>query len=247
MPHLGAMQSAVKVGCCGFPIARGRYAQFFPVVEVQETFYQPPELKTLERWRAEVPLEFEFTLKAWQVITHPPTSPTYRRLREKFSEKEKDLCGNFQWTEVTERAWQRTAASASALRARIVLLQCPASFKPTIENKDNLWRFLRRINRHGFLLAWEPRGQWSEDEIAKLCRECDLIHAVDPFQAAPVTPGLRYFRLHGRTGYRYRFTESDLADLAARCQTEDPTYVLFNNVSMLDDAQSFLARVSRRP
>ncbi len=58
------MQGLVKVGCCGFPIARARYAQQFPVVEVQDTFYQPPAHKTLERWRAEVPADFEFTLKA---------------------------------------------------------------------------------------------------------------------------------------------------------------------------------------
>ena len=240
------MQGAVKVGCCGFPIARARYAEQFPLVEAQETFYQPPEQKTLERWRAVVPADFEFTLKAWQVITHPATSPTYRRLREKFSETQKRQCGSFQWTGVTEQAWERTAASARALRARIILFQCPASFKPTIENKDNLWKFFHRIKRENFLLAWEPRGQWSGEEIATLCRELNLIHAVDPFHAEPVTSGVCYFRLHGRTGYRYRFTEADLAELAARCQPADQTYVLFNNFSMLDDAQSFMDRVSLR-
>ncbi len=236
------MHGTVQVGCCGFPIARARYARQFPVVEVQETFYQPPELKTLKRWRAEVPAEFEFTLKAWQVITHAATSPTYRRLREKFSETQKRQCGSFQWTEVTQQAWERTAASARALGARIILFQCPASFEPSIENKDNLWKFFHRIKRGDFLLAWEPRGRWSKEEIRALCRELSLIHAADPFHAEPVTPGLRYFRLHGRTGYRYRYTEADLAELEVWCRTGEPTYALFNNVSMLDDAQSFLAR-----
>ncbi len=237
------MPRTIKVGCCGFPIARARYASQFPVVEVQETFYQPPEGKTLERWRAEVPPDFEFTLKAWQVITHAATSPTYRRLRVKFSEAQKKLCGSFQWTEVTEQAWERTAASARALKARIILFQCPARFEPSIENKDNLWKFFHRIKRENFLLAWEPRGRWSREEIHSLCRELNLMHAVDPFHAEPVTSGLRYFRLHGRTGYRYRFTEADLDELEGWCQTAEPAYVLFNNASMLDDAQSFLARL----
>ena len=31
-----------RVGCCGFPISLRRYAEEFSVVEVQQTFYQPP-------------------------------------------------------------------------------------------------------------------------------------------------------------------------------------------------------------
>jgi uncharacterized protein YecE (DUF72 family) len=51
------------------------------VVEVQQTFHDPPPLATLQRWRVEAPADFEFTPKAWQVITHLGTSRTCRRLR----------------------------------------------------------------------------------------------------------------------------------------------------------------------
>jgi uncharacterized protein YecE (DUF72 family) len=60
----------MKTGCCGFPKARKVYYDSFKVVEVQQTFYQPPALKTIEKWRAQAPGDFEFTLKAWQLITH---------------------------------------------------------------------------------------------------------------------------------------------------------------------------------
>ena len=70
----------VKVGCCGFGMARARYAALFPVVEVQQTFYQPPRVATAARWRAAAPPPFVFSVKAWQLITHEPASPTYRRL-----------------------------------------------------------------------------------------------------------------------------------------------------------------------
>jgi uncharacterized protein YecE (DUF72 family) len=66
----------LRIGCCGFPLSLSRYAKIFRVVEVQQTFYQPPLTRTLERGRARVPSEFEFTLKAWQLITHEATSPT---------------------------------------------------------------------------------------------------------------------------------------------------------------------------
>jgi len=69
----------VRVGCCGFPVSRKRYYESFRVVEVQQTFYKLPSRETLERWRREAPPDFEFTVKAWQVVTHPPSSPTWRK------------------------------------------------------------------------------------------------------------------------------------------------------------------------
>jgi uncharacterized protein YecE (DUF72 family) len=65
-----SMPTDVRVGCCGFPGGLARYGQTFSVAEVQQTFYQPPPLKTLEKWRTLVPGGFEFTLKAWQLMTH---------------------------------------------------------------------------------------------------------------------------------------------------------------------------------
>lgn len=73
----------VRTGSCGFRLTRSEYTQLLSAVETQQTFYQPPQIKTLERWRAEAPAGFEFTVKAWQLITHQSSSPTYRRLKRK--------------------------------------------------------------------------------------------------------------------------------------------------------------------
>jgi uncharacterized protein YecE (DUF72 family) len=62
----------IKVGCCGFPTARKNYFQEFNLVEIQETFYRPPSIDGAAKWREEAPQDFEFSLKAWQVITHLP-------------------------------------------------------------------------------------------------------------------------------------------------------------------------------
>lgn len=59
----------VKVGCCGFPEAREEYCKEFSAAEVQQTFYQPPLLKTALKWRKEAPASFEFTIKACGKIT----------------------------------------------------------------------------------------------------------------------------------------------------------------------------------
>lgn len=85
----------LRLGMCGFTIARGTYYKQFDVVEVQQTFYDPPPPLALARWRAHAPASFEFTMKAWQVITHFGTSRTYRRLRSPFSDNERAEAGGF--------------------------------------------------------------------------------------------------------------------------------------------------------
>jgi len=46
------------------------YAERFPTVEINNTFYRMPAEEMLSRWAAEVPANFAFTLKAPQRITH---------------------------------------------------------------------------------------------------------------------------------------------------------------------------------
>jgi uncharacterized protein YecE (DUF72 family) len=223
----------IKVGCCGFPKARKEYYQTFKLVEVQQTFYQPPTLKTAEKWRVEAPSDFEFTLKAWQLITHESRSPTYRRLKLSWPQGRLDHCGSFKPTEEVYWAWERTREIAHALKSQYIVFQCPASFQPSAESKENLKRFFEKADRRGVQFIWEPRGSWGAKEIKELCQELDLIHAVDPFKNEPEFGGIRYFRLHGITGYRYRFGDKDLRVLHEKCR--GITYCLFNNLTMWVD------------
>lgn len=229
----------VRVGCCGFARRLEAYARELGVVEVQQTFYDPPRPQTAARWRGRVPEAFEFTLKAWQLITHPAESPTYRRLRRPLPPEVQKQCGFFRPTDPVLEAWARTRELAGILRARIVVFQCPRSFLPTSEHVANLRAFFRRIDRAGLRCAWEPRGPWPPELVGRLCRELDLIHCVDPFATPSVHGDPRYFRLHGRSGYRYRYTDDDLRTLREWCTGE--TYVMFNNVGMWEDALRFRA------
>lgn len=226
-------------GCCGFPTSRARYYAGFRVVEVQTTFYEPPRQATARRWRREAPPDFEFTLKAWQVITHEPSSPTWRRLRTTFTQDEKRSAGAFRLNCVTREAWRRTLAIARALGADKVLFQCPAGFRPTAENMDRMHTFFRAIERDGLTLLWEPRGEWTDAQIKEICRKCGLTHCVDPFVRACVTDGLRYYRLHGLGSYAHRFSDEELIRLRDMLPAEGACYILFNNRSMLDDAMRF--------
>jgi len=233
----------VKIGCCGFPKARTQYYQHFKVVEIQQTFYQPPMFKTAVRWRAEAPADFEFTLKAWQLITHESKSPTYRRLRLSWPKEKLDHCGSFKLTEEVQWAWKQTREVALALKAKVVVFQTPASFQPGPVNRENLKKFFKAADRGDLIVAWEPRGLWSGEEIREVCRELHLIHSVDPFQTDPSFGEIQYFRLHGITGYSYRFTEKDLQGLKEKCRGK--SYLLFNNAHMWRDALAFQALLAK--
>ncbi len=228
-----------KTGCCGFPLPKDDYARRFPVAEVQQTFYEPPMISTLQRWRTLVPSDFEFTLKAWQLITHTAKSPTYRRLKTKLTPSQLERCGSFQTSPVVLQAWERTRACAEALSARYVLFQCPASFNCTPTNMDQMRGFFGTVERRGLTFLWEPRGDWPEDKILPLCLELDLVHVVDPFLARIVTSGLIYFRLHGGKNFRQVFTDAQLRHVAGLIPAGRPAYVMFNNISMLNDATRF--------
>lgn len=239
----------IIVGCCGFPEARARYYAEFPIVEVQSTFYQLPKPETAARWRQEAPEGFVFAMKAWQLITHPATSPTYRRLREPLPGDERAACGFFQPTPPVLRSWGRTWEVAQALSARIVLFQCPASFTPSDQHIAHLESFFGQIERGDVAFVWEPRGAWPADLVRDLCERLHLVHCVDPFAGESAAGDIAYYRLHGIGGYRSRYTDHDLARLLRTCRGalasgRESAYVLFNNAAMREDARRFRALVA---
>lgn len=238
MEGMGA-EAEIKVGCCGFVVAQKEYFSLFKLIEIQQTFYQLPRLQTAEKWRRTAPPDFEFTVKAWQLITHEPTSPTYRRLGKKIEPTQRNKYGRFRPTSEVVEAWEQTASFASTLGATVVLFQCPASFRPNKVNVANMREFFGRIDRRGFRFAWEPRGDWPADLVLELCQDMELIHCVDPFKNEPQFGEFNYFRLHGITGYNYQYTHGDLRSLLNWIGTKQ-SYVLFNNNFMQHDGLRFL-------
>jgi uncharacterized protein YecE (DUF72 family) len=221
-------------------MAQEKYFRSFPCVEIDSSFYQLPKVATVARWRAAAPAGFQFALKAWQVITHPATSPTYKRTR--LDARDREHCGSFGFNPTVRWAWDETFAVAKALGAFLVLFQCPASFRANKDNVTRLRAFFEKAKRGKSLMGWEPRGDWDDELVASLCRELDLIHVVDPLKSPPAVIGpIQYYRLHGATGARHRFAVAELERLREFCCGKKPTYCLFNNMAMTTDAQRFRA------
>jgi len=238
----------VKIGCCGFPVGRKKYFQSFSLVEVQETFYRLPKHTTSIKWRVESPSDFEFSVKCWQAVTHPPTSPTWRRAGVTIEAAKFDSYGLLKPTKENLEAWDKTREICKTLNSRICVVQCPPQFSYTLENANNIRRFFNAISRDGLRIAWEPRGNWKEhtEAIANLCHELDLIHVVDLLRRDPaIVTDTVYTRLHGLGSreyeYKYKYTDNDLEALVEKVTALEKrkvkeVYVLFNNVHMLEDA-----------
>ncbi len=243
---------AIYVGCCGFTVGRKRYYQLFNAVELQDTFYNPPNAERMKRLRSEAPPNFTFTMKAWQAITHPPSMRTWRRSRFKPPKNLWERYGFLRPTEENLRAWATIREAAEAIQSRAVIIQLPPSFRCTPENQSNMRDFLSSIGKPPFIIGIEVRGDWKEhlEELAKVIEPFErVIHVVDPLRyAEAITRGVRYYRLHGIGGrevnYRYRYSDEDLLKLrdlvlSAIEEGANEVYVMFNNMYMREDALRF--------
>jgi uncharacterized protein YecE (DUF72 family) len=234
----------VRVGLCGFTMSMKDYPRYFPVVEVQSTFYEPPRDAVMKNWPAiDSDSSLEYTMKVWQLVTHPANSPTHRRMKRALDPK--DEPGFFRDSPIVEEGWRRSVECAELLSATAMLFQCPASFRPEPENVSRMRSFFERITRPRARLVWEPRGpKWvAERELAlSLCRDLDLVHVVDPFVTQPEVGHPVYWRLHGIGGARHSYTDAELKQLHKMLldvELSEPAYVLFNNLPRVGDAKRF--------
>jgi uncharacterized protein YecE (DUF72 family) len=186
------------------------YVTVFPVVEVNNSFYQLPKEGTFDKWRDETPAGFTFVIKASRYITH------IRRLRNA-----KDS---------VELFWSR----ASRLEQKLgpVLFQLPPRFKADIE----LLREFLSLLPSQMKPAFEFRDDsWQRDEV---CQALDLAGSAWVLADRPgarvapiVTGGWSYIRFHQGRPFHPAYPRSKLArwaDRIAELPARD-TFIFFNN------------------
>ena len=240
----------IKVGCCGFAGGMEKYFEKFGLVEVQSTFYKLPRLKTVLKWREKSPQNFEFTIKCFQGITHPITSPTWRRasLKEEELKKLKDKVGFLLPTKEVFTFWKEVMEICKVLKSRICIIQLPASFKDEEKNWKNAEKFFRKIKKE-IIIGVELR-KWEDERRKKFCKKFEVIDVVDPFANNPqyfTKKRIAYFRLHGsppgKRMYSYKYLRKDLEILKKKIEglKVKEVYCLFNNIWMKEDALKFIS------
>ena len=115
------------------------YASRFPLVEVDSTYYTPPNERNSELWAARTPAGFTFNIKAFSLFTGHPTrvSALYKDLRpdtDKRNVYPKDLDAK-----VIDGVWERFLTSLQPLheaaKLGAVLFQFPQWFPIGKRNK----------------------------------------------------------------------------------------------------------------
>lgn len=260
--YKGEIMGEIKIGTCGYSYYKPEkgwkdkyksklqsYSNAFESVELNKTFYKLPMKRTAKKWRRNAYEDFEFTLKAWQALTHPTSSPTWRNKKDKLTESQVDSFGYLRPNEDVTEAWKETKKIADALESDVCVVQTPGNFSCTKENKENMREFFNKIDYSDISIAWEPRGDWknNEDKVKEICNEIGLIHVVDIMRREPVSDhDIAYVRLHGLNedeyNYDYDYSKEELEYLAEKLlkliDTHKKVYCMFNNYEMYDNAET---------
>lgn len=216
------------------------YAQYFNAVEVNSSFYRPPDPGYAHNWARRVPADFKFSVKLWQKFTHPKM---YREATGEFAAIAQADVDTF-------RSSLEPLAAPGKLG--VLLAQFPPSFKCEERNRDIISAVAGTFR--DYPLAVELRHKsWSDDEgTAVLLRENGIswVRIDEPkFDSSiaaelPLTSDTAYYRFHGRnakewwTGdsaarYRYLYSDEEIEELAegvrAARNSVKYLYAFFNN------------------
>jgi uncharacterized protein YecE (DUF72 family) len=145
------------------------YATQFSVVEVDSTYYTPPNEANSERWVARTPDGFRFDVKAFSLLTQHPTRPTalYKDLRPETDKKNvyaKDLD-----VKVVDEVWERFLSALAPLheagKLGAVLFQFPQWFTLKRANKAYLLECKERAAPYRISVEFRS-ATWFRDEAA---------------------------------------------------------------------------------
>jgi len=220
------------------------YARFFPIVEVDSTFYGIPKPEVARRWVELTPRDFVFNVKAYRSLTLHEREDG--KPREATIEEERDFM-----------ALLEPIRSAGKLRG--VHYQFPPWFTANARNMDYISRLPDRHPQDQLIVEFR-HSSWAEpgrfDAVTELLEEAGMTYcivdepqlgsaAMPPHQVV-TSPNLAVLRMHGRnykTWYKkgatsadrfdYLYPEEELLEwvprIRAMADRAHEVHVLFNN------------------
>jgi uncharacterized protein YecE (DUF72 family) len=199
------------------------YSRLFNFVEVNSTFYQIPNMKTVESWRRQVQPDFEFSVRCNKDVTHE-----YQ----------------FESTEQAYGTLRDMVAICKTLNAEILHMQTPSSFLPTKENAQLLDSFISSADLKDVRIALEVRGnnQALSTDFIRVMKKHNMIHSIDLSndEEPAYKSDILYARLFGKGTHNiYQPTDQELVKIDKRASTgtHKKAIVSFHFVRMYQDAR----------
>ncbi len=152
------------------------YGSDFNTVEINNSFYNLPALKTLRQWKQETPKQFVFSIKASRYITHMKKLHNPRQSLNRFLQRI-DALGN---------------------QLGPILFQLPPRWHKDIERLESFIRLLPR--KYQYSMEFRDTSWW-DDDIYELLRQNNI--AWCQYELAGIktpriiTADFAYVRLHG--------------------------------------------------
>ena len=182
------------------------YATRLHAVELNNTFYRMPQPSMIESWKAQVPKNFRFSVKAPQSITH------FRRLNNAGAQ--------------TQLMLETVAALEDHLGA--VFFRLPENMKKDLKRLET---FLKELPADTPTVFDFRHPTWFDDEVVALLRSQNRVFCVSDIEELPEsytfkTADWGYVRLR-----RERYTEAELVRWVKRIKAQkwNDTYVFFKH------------------
>jgi uncharacterized protein YecE (DUF72 family) len=235
------------------------YAEQFPLVEVDSTYYTPPNERNSALWAERTPAGFTFNIKAFSLLTGHPTrvSALYKDLRPETDKRNvylKDVDER-----VVDQVWERFLAALQPLheagRLGAVLFQFPQWFPIGKRNKTYILECKRRCEPYRFCVEFRNKTWLSKENEAEtldfltsyavpyVCVDMPQGYpsSVPPVVAA--TAELAVVRFHGHSDkwtsrdiyerFGYKYSPEELREWAPRirklAEQASTVHVLMNN------------------
>jgi uncharacterized protein YecE (DUF72 family) len=235
------------------------YAKQFPLVEVDSTYYTPPNERNSRAWAERTPDGFTFNVKAFSLLTQHPTKPTalYKDLRPEGVTKNlylKDVP-----KDTVDAVWERFLSALEPLHAAgklgALLFQFPQWFPIGKANKHYILQCADRARPYRICVEFRNRTWLSEQNRAEtldflasyaLPYVCVDMPQGFPSSVPPVlaaTADLAVVRFHGHSEkwnsrdiyerFGYRYSTEELREWAPKvaglAAQAAETHVLMNN------------------
>lgn len=251
-------QTRVYIGTSGWSYPRGEgtwtgyfypkgkineleyYSQFFNTVEINSSFYRPPNPGYVHNWVRKVPDNFLFAVKLWQKFTHPRMYEDATGMEAAISVPDIDIFKH------------SIEPLARAGKLGALLAQFPPRFRNDDYGQHILSAVIKTFGQYRLAVELRHRS-WSDNpNTARLLKENNVswVHVDEPkFESSvavnlPLTSDMAYFRFHGRnaemwwkgdseTRYQYLYSSKEIAELTDKVKSATQqaklTFAFFNN------------------
>ena len=202
------------------------YSQCFNTVELNSSFYRPPNPGYVYNWVRRTPEDFLFAVKLWQKFTHPKMFKEATGKEAIISEQDVDIFN------------RGIEPLVKYGKLGALLAQFPPSFKNDEQGRQILKAVTKIFGQYKLAVELRHRSWSDDDATAELLKENNVcwVQIDEPkFKTSvaedlPITSDLAYFRFHGRNTemwwkgdneqrYRYLYSPEEITELTDRVKT----------------------------